>query len=98
MVTRNKNWHFSAGILNTDPECVLNHEIKSKQCAVLKQLKEGKWTEVSEKEFKKANQNRVFYNPQLTRKAVLQAFQFAEADLRMPTGDVPAELIRCIAA
>lgn len=30
----NKNWHFGMGILNRDPECFLNHKIKSKQCAI----------------------------------------------------------------
>ena len=48
------------GILNHDPECFLNHEIKGKQCSVLKQLKEGKRTKAFEKEFNKTNQNKDF--------------------------------------
>ena len=36
-----------------DPEYVPNHKIKSKQCAVFKQLKERKWTKAFEKKLKK---------------------------------------------
>lgn len=56
----NKNWHFGMGILNHDPECFLNHEIKSKQRSVFKQLKKGKRTKAFEKEFNKAKQNEDF--------------------------------------
>lgn len=48
------------GKLNHDPECFLNHEIRSKQCSVLRQLKEGKWTKAFEKEFNKTNPNKDF--------------------------------------
>lgn len=60
VVMCNENWHFSMQILNHDPECLLHHKIKSKQCSVLRQHKKRKQTEAFEKEFNMTNQNKGF--------------------------------------
>lgn len=63
---------IKVGIWNGDSESwswmLSASRIKSKQCSVRKQLKEGKQTKVFEKEVNKNNQNKDFYNP-LNQKA-----------------------------